>query len=158
MALGELGDPRAVEPLIAALKDEKADVNQAASGALARLGEPALEPLVAALEDEDGRARAAAARALGLLGDVRAIGSLLAALGDEEAHVEASAALARLGEPAVEPLIAALKGGDPITRRSATIALGLGGDRRAIEPLTAALKDDDRQVRQDARAFLDRLS
>jgi HEAT repeat protein len=158
MALGELGDQRAVEPLIDALKDEKADVRREASGALARIGEPALMPLVAELEDEDGRAREAAARALGLLGDVRSIGPLIAACKDEIAHVEAAAALARLGAPAVEPLIAALEGGDPLTRRSATIALGLGRDRRAIEPLTAALKDDDKQVRQDARAFLDGLT
>jgi HEAT repeat protein len=38
-ALGKIGDPRAVEPLIQALKDEKLDVRGYAAIALGRIGE-----------------------------------------------------------------------------------------------------------------------
>ncbi len=40
-ALGKIGDARAVEPLIAALKDSDEDVRQAAAEARGRLGAPA---------------------------------------------------------------------------------------------------------------------
>jgi len=79
-ALGRIGDSRAVEPLIAALKDE--DVN----------------------------VRWPAARALGEIKDTRAIKPLIAALKDAEWIVREAAAeaLIKIGAPAVEPLIAAL--------------------------------------------------
>ena len=44
-------DPRAVEPLILALKDEDQRVRGAAEGALAKIGRPAVEPLINALKD-----------------------------------------------------------------------------------------------------------
>ena len=47
-ALGQLGDKRAVEPLIAALQDDVENVRQAAAEALGQLGdERAVEPLIA---------------------------------------------------------------------------------------------------------------
>ena len=67
-ALGELGDPRAVEPLVAMLQNKQHFVAEP----LARLGDPrAVEPLIAALgEDRYG----GVARALGMLRDPRAVG------------------------------------------------------------------------------------
>ena len=41
-ALGNIGDPRAVEPLIVALKDENLWVCDAATSALVKIGEPAV--------------------------------------------------------------------------------------------------------------------
>jgi HEAT repeat protein len=62
-ALGEIKDPRAVEPLIAALKDK--GVCAAAAYALGEIKDPrAVEPLIAALKDESFSVRRAAAEAL----------------------------------------------------------------------------------------------
>lgn len=116
-ALGELGDPRAVEPLMAALADsDSVGVRQTAAEALGLLGDPrAVEPLIRALGDGEGWVANAAAEALGKLGDPRAIEPLIRALGDPLVYFRSAAAkaLAKLGDPrAVEPLVRAL--GDPI--------------------------------------------
>ncbi|MBC7100919.1 MAG: HEAT repeat domain-containing protein [Methanobacteriales archaeon] len=65
-ALGELGDPRAVELLIEALKDKDLRVRFEAALALGVSEDPrAVGPLIeAALKDEEGLVRAAAAWAL----------------------------------------------------------------------------------------------
>jgi HEAT repeat protein len=75
-ALGEIGDPRAVDPLIYALQDEdeESDVRSGAARALGEIGDPrAVDPLVEALQDEDENVRLRAAWALGEIGDARAI-------------------------------------------------------------------------------------
>jgi len=122
-ALGELGDTRAVEPLIDELVDEDWDIRRSAAGALGKLGDTsALEPLAGALRDEDWSVRREAAEALSKLDDMRAVEPLIETLGDE-----------------VE-----------IVRRGAAWALGLLGDARAIGPLTKALTDRDMRVRDAA--------
>jgi HEAT repeat protein len=63
-ALGSIGDPRAIEPLIAALKDSHAQVRQAARVALVGIGAPSVEPLIAALNDPEQEVREAVAKAL----------------------------------------------------------------------------------------------
>ncbi len=67
-ALGAAGDPRAVEPLIAALKSsKKLAVKEHVIDALGRLGDPrAVEPLIAKLQDrsDDFYIRKKAARTL----------------------------------------------------------------------------------------------
>jgi len=75
---------------------------------------------LAALKAADPRARAEAAAALGRGCDRRAVGPLVALLGDE----------------------------DPEARVAAVEALGRLGDREAIEPLIAALADKDWRVRR----------
>jgi len=63
--LGEKKDPGAIEPLIAALKDEEADVRLAAAQALGEIRAPgAVEPLTATQEDSDSRVGGAAQTAL----------------------------------------------------------------------------------------------
>ena len=52
--LGKLGDARAVEPLIVALKDEDMNIRFTATLALGQLADTrAVEPLIAALKDND---------------------------------------------------------------------------------------------------------
>jgi HEAT repeat protein len=66
-ALGRIGDPRAVEPLIAALKEE--DGRSSAARAPGEIGDArAVEPLIFALKDEDIGVRSAAAKALDEIG------------------------------------------------------------------------------------------
>ena len=55
--------------------------------------------------------------------------------------------LLRLGEPAIEPLIAALNDESKLSRFWAVKALGKSGQSRVIEPLSLALNDNDLDVR-----------
>jgi HEAT repeat protein len=87
-ALGKTGDPRAVEPLSAALRDKDIALN--AGWALVQIGPPAVEPLIAALRDEDLRIRAAID--LGTIGDARAMEPLIGALKDGDWRVRRAAA------------------------------------------------------------------
>ena len=96
-ALGEIGDERAVDPLVARLKnrDERRSVVIAVSDALARIGDPrAFDPLVSLLP------RDYAARALAALGDKRAVEPLLRAMAETEHaddRIAAADALSALG-------------------------------------------------------------
>jgi HEAT repeat protein len=65
-------------------------------------------------------------------------------------------ALARIGEPAVEPLIDALKDENSEVRESATEALARIG-KPAVEPLTEALKDENSEVHRLAAKSLDKI-
>ena len=164
--LGEIGDARAVEPLIQALKHKdaasavfviKEDGALVPSGGSAKglslIGEPAVEPLIQALKDENPSLRASAALALGVTRDARAVEPLIQALKDEDENVlwNANMALRSIGEPAMETLI---KDEDWHVRQAAALALGVTGDARAVEPLTQALKDEEFRVRVAAASTL----
>jgi HEAT repeat protein len=154
-ALGKIGDTRAVEPLIAALGDQRVRATAESLGYTR-------ERLVCW----------AAAEALGQIGDARAVEPLIAALGDQAMRGPAAAALHRLswspdngeagatycvarrewdkcveiGGPAVDPLIAALMDQslrDKYSKQAAARALGRIGDARAVEPLIAVLSSFD---------------
>ena len=171
-ALGEIGKP-AVEPLINALGDEDDSVRYRAAGALGNIGDVrAVEPLINALGDENEDVCSAAVAALGNIGDERAIEPLIKALGDNDWWVRSTAAraLGMIGEPAVEPLIEVLSGGDMgVGRRDlgalrclpsrayAAGALGEIGDARAVEPLIKMLSDGDSDVRKSTARALDKL-
>jgi HEAT repeat protein len=147
--LAGCGDPRAFEPLIAALDEGLTGAGEA----LAKLRDfRAVEPLIQAL----GRGYSEAAKALAELGDLRAVEPLIRALDNDCSG--AAEALAALGDPrAFEPLLGELQGNPlfPSRRRAAAHALGRSGDPRAIEPLSEALHDEDTYVRDAAaRALL----
>jgi HEAT repeat protein len=156
-ALGDIGDPGAVEPLIAALKnDELSGVRWKAAEALSKIGAPAVEALIGALRHDDDDVRWKAAIALGEIGDPRAITPLITLLCDNDRFVRGRAAyaLSMLGEPAVDPLIYALREGDGNLRWGAAIALGKIHNPRAIEPLIRALADKYENVRAESAAAL----
>jgi HEAT repeat protein len=113
-ALQRINDPRAVEPLIAALKHKNHNVSACAAVALGNIKDPrAVEPLIAALKHKNHNVSACAAVALGNIKDPRA----------------------------VEPLITALKYGKGFTGGAAARALGKIKDPRAVEPLMAFFKE-----------------
>ncbi len=144
------------------------------------LGRVAVEPLIAALKDQNsGYVRERAAKALGKIGDRRAVESLIAALKDEVRDVREAAteALGGVGAPAVEPLTATLKDRDKYVRKTAAEALSKLGwepDRGevgawywvtkynwekastfgalAVDPLIAALKDEEYSVVRERAA------
>ena len=112
-ALGRLGDPSAVEPLAAVLRDWHLGVRDSAAGALVHIGQPAVPPLVAELKDRNDNVRFAAAVALeavGLPADPNIIAWYVVG------RQKWSDALA-LWSTAVEPLINALNGSQQTKRR-----------------------------------------
>lgn len=82
--------------------------------------------------------------------DVSRLISLLAYRQIHGVNASAARALARIGAPAVEPLVVALGDENHDVRHAAAWALGQIGDARAVEALIAALKDGERSVREVA--------
>lgn len=161
-ALGQLQDDRAVESLVAALRDSDTDqyVQQAAVEALGHIGEPIQKPLIDVLQDGDEGARQRAIAALGQMRDARDLTPLIEALRSGpsyEVWQGAMEALVQLGEPAVKPLVAVLRGDEWMARRRAARALGRIEGIRAVKPLVEALGDRIRSVRQAAAEALERI-
>jgi hypothetical protein len=80
-ALGQIGDGRAVEPLIGVLEDHGRDARarDSATAALSKIGAPAVGRLITELNSLEYAACVCAARALGEIGDPRAVEALAAA-------------------------------------------------------------------------------
>jgi cellulose synthase operon protein C len=127
--LGLLGDRRAASALILALRDNDESVRIAALEALGELhAAEAIMSISASVErDTSPSVRAAALSALSRIASSEALTALMRALGSDDAElVEASrAALVRVGEPAVPPLIECLKG-QPALSLAEGCALALG--------------------------------
>jgi len=138
IALRNIGDSRAVEPLIRALGDADSYVRQNAAEALGKIGEPTVEPLIRTLIEGSNDVRGNAAQALGTIGDSRAVEPLIRALGDSDWRVlwNAARALGKIGDPrAVEPLIQLLR--DPLIEGRDPVRRAI---RRALEKLGSAPK------------------
>ena len=102
------------------------------------------------LSDDRPYIRWRTARALGQIKDIHAIRALITILKDRNLNVRIKAAeeLLKIGKPAAEPLIAALKGENPYVREFAAYTLGEIRDRRAVEPLIVTLNDKNINVRE----------
>ena len=154
-ALGNLGDEKAIGPLITALKrDEFSGVRWKAAEALSKIGNPAVEPLIATLQYPDDDVRWKAAIALGEIGNPDAIEPLIQLLSDDDRFVRSRAAhaLSMIGDAAIGPLIHALKKDDPGVRWGAAMALGKIKNPLSVEPLLLALADEEAMVRAEAAA------
>lgn len=170
-ALGQIGDPAAVDPLIKALADSYC--REDAAEALGQIGDArAVEPLIEIIEVSPLPADLyiAAARALGKIGDPRAIEPLRKAMFEKkcwECNYHAAQALsnlnwkpqtqqesilyliylrngtelAKIGPGAVEPLLERLNDDRYYAVEFAVETLGKIGDRRAVEPLAAVLSN-----------------
>lgn len=104
--------------------------------------------------------RYAAIDALGLLRDPKAIELLVESLRSDAysgLRWKAAEALARIGKPAVGPLITMLTDPDEDVRWKVAIALGEIGDTRAVEPLLSLFADPDAYVRSRAAFALARF-
>jgi HEAT repeat protein len=125
-ALGEIGNARAVEFLLTAMKEPA--LRPLIAEALGKIGDrravPALVAVVQGTDrpeesrtvagcgdqwTEEMAAQAAAARSLGQIGDVSTIPTLVAALKNTVTRAEAAGALVALGQPAIPHLVAVLK-------------------------------------------------
>ncbi|TAL12498.1 MAG: HEAT repeat domain-containing protein [Nitrospirae bacterium] len=153
ITLGEMGDERAVAPLIAALRDDEWNVREAAEDSLAMIGSPAVEPLIKSLREY--QTRRYVIKVLGRIKDERVLDPLFVQLRNEEFKDDATAALVEVGLPAVERLTAVLNDKDKNVRKHAVLALGAIGLPEAVELLIEATKDDEWEVRMAAIAGLD---
>ena len=146
-ALGEIGDPQAVEFLFIAMKEP--ELRTSAVEALGRIGDrravPILIDVVTGVPpsnvrragagcgdqwNEEAATQAAAVQALGAIGDESALPTLVAALGPTFTRAEAAAALARFGPKAIPLLLPLLTGtGDENVRYHVKETLALVGWR-----------------------------
>jgi HEAT repeat protein len=117
-ALGQIGDARAVQPILATMTESEKRYRNAAILALRRIGPEAFPALVRDLRSVHQLKRRAAADAL--------VGSSSSAV--------------------TQPLVAALGDSDREVRASAALGLGWKGNLAAIAPLIAALYDADWRV------------
>jgi HEAT repeat protein len=159
-ALGQIGDARAAEPLLAALKDDNAYVRGAADSALQLLKGPPGARFVERLRDPAPRVRAEAAMKLGQSGDSTNVPRLVKLLADDDESVRQAAvrALGTFRDPAAErQLGAALAEADFRIRQGAVAALALGGRPAARATLTPLLKDPVGSVRAETVRALGRL-
>lgn len=186
--LGRLGDPRAAEPLAAALRDEHESVQEAAAAALGHLdwqpgaseagaayfiyrgewekciemGEPAVKPIFAAFLEGNQETQKCAIRALIKIGGPAAEPLIAAINGYNPRPVVemATQTVREIGVEAVEALIATLlkKGDDKVRRQVAAGLLGEIGDLRGIAPLIATLSEGDPNLRETAIQSLIEMS
>jgi HEAT repeat protein len=160
--LGEVGDQRAVQPLIRALSDRNQWVRIVAAEALGQIGdEGATRALIFALNDDSIWVRRASVVALGKIGDEEAIPPLMNRLLDppnrqwpEEVRDTIAQALGAIGELAFQTLIHALRDPDPWVSCAAARALGQIGDPQAIAPLADLTKQEHGMVRSFATQAL----
>ena len=89
--------------------------------------------------------------------DERVLEPLIGQLRNDEFNELATEALAEIGQPAVEKLVAALKDKDENVRKQAVIALGRIKDPTACDALIEMLKDKDWFTRLTAAAALEQL-
>jgi len=169
-ALGEMGDPRAVPPLVEALRDADILVRDRAEEALGKLKDPsAIEPLMEIMREKrsflkrlfsDTRERAA--RVLGEVADASAVEPLIGMLGNRKDPVGqalAAGILGRIGDPrGIAPLAELLtqsKGAaSAYARKVAARSLARIDDDRAAEALSQALEHRDVQVLMAVMAAL----
>jgi HEAT repeat protein len=133
IALGDIGDRRACQPLIRALNTgSTAILRQNAAEALGDLGDPlALDALLAALPREVGLVQVWIVNALGKLRDRRAVRPLLDALYAADSNSSIRYLIIR--------------------------ALGDIGDPQVIETILTFKEDDDHHVRSDVEKAVAKL-
>jgi len=155
LALAKIGEPKAIQPLLKALKDPEAEVRSAACLALGLFKAPSTfdEITNILLDDEKIEVRQAAAKALGYTAHPAALPFLMEALHDsywwyerEHAAGDLLNAIEKMSAVAVEPLIEALQDKEGTVRKFAANLLGRIDDSRAIEPLGMALYDMHHEV------------
>ena len=161
-ALARIGDPRAVLPLVEALKLAENWLAPRIADILVRHGDPVVEPILAFLSDPTRHpARAWAANILGELKVQRAFPVLVVALKDldDEVRAKAAGALGKLGDRrAVTYLLDHLLSDPaPFVRARIAGALGQFTDGEVIDRLVRALGDPAWWVRMRSVEALEQI-
>ncbi len=155
-ALGEIGDPRAAEPVAGFFPQEPFLVAKILKG----LGTPGFEVLLANLHNEEVDIRWAAAKVLGETGDPRVTEPLLALLQDPNKQVREVAvdALGRTPDARVVAALTPLLHDPDVTIRQIVIeTLGKAGGAPSVALLTPALLDTNWSIRQSAAEALEHV-
>lgn len=164
MALGEMREKAAVDPILAILMRDYPPAQASAAIALGKIGdEKAVDVLRKEMKDGDNEyVKGGSAIALARIGDENSVPYIIDRLRDQRIKVRSSAALA-LGEigneNAVEPLIETLKTGKSTegqksnslnantdVRKSAILALGEIGSTNSTETLVGILNDKEEEL------------
>ena len=174
-ALVNVGSP-AVTQLVDLFRSGTFAERERSARVLARIGQPAALPLSALAQERSTppELKAASAHMLGLIADPQAVPALVTLLSDDRYFVreQASFALGRIGQPAIDELIDMSGSPAPATRQAAVSALGTacaeiarrarvasGGSpasadppevRRSIDTILNSLKDSTVGVRTAA--------
>jgi HEAT repeat protein len=132
-----LDDARALDSLLAALRDQSWEVRQAAAEALGQR-----QSRIAGT-GWWGRVRRIAGKMLGQRPDPRVVEALRNTLRDQSPSVRSAAAsaLQEYRDPESVPLLLAMLHDPDVQTESVLTALGRAGDDRAIEPLIALAED-----------------
>ena len=151
LALGRIGDERAVESLRALVGDPAAPVREQAAFAAGILGEASLSPaLQALLADPDGSVAARSAWAIGMLGQVEGEQALVVAVQQADSPRRRAALLRglwRFGDASAAAAAAPFAAdADPQVRTAALYVLARRPQASSLELLTAALTDADPQT------------
>lgn len=160
-ALGNIGDLRALQPLVQSLiMDPDDDVRWKSARALGKLGDPAgVHALIEALKDGSWTVRGHAAHALGRIGDETAFDALAEVLNDDDWHVRKYAATAigkTGGEKAIPLLLKVLNDNDADVSWKAIVALENIGEA-SVEPLIDIFKNGDWHIRGRAAEALGKI-
>ena len=148
-ALGLLGQPDAVLPLVELLRDPNDGVRCRVAEALGRLRDPrAARPLTIALQDAQPAVQSAVQSGLVLLGS-EAVRALCEAVwsGAPSWRLPAAETLVRIGSPGVPTIIRLLSAPVWEVRKEAAAILGRIGDRVAVPALASRLTDETAWVR-----------
>jgi HEAT repeat protein len=149
--LANIGDERAVAPLLESAGDSNWEIRLAVANALGKIGgAAAVRGLTAMLKDKSRIVSHKALRMLGRVGGEEAISALIEALKSPDGEFSAVAIL-ELGnlkvESAIDGLIETLNHESGYIRGCAAESLGLVGKESVVHLLAQALKDDDVFVR-----------
>ena len=149
-ALGEIGDPSAIKPVIPLLIDDSSEVRIKAREVIRKFDKNSVTSLISSLENEKPSIREISAEILGEIKDRRGVEPLILKLKDKEQSVREKSfkAIINTGESSVEILVKHLHDKDRDIRKNVIIALGETGSKSAVKPLILMVKDKDSEIRR----------
>ncbi|MFA5255571.1 MAG: HEAT repeat domain-containing protein [Candidatus Omnitrophota bacterium] len=145
---------KSINTLLKELEDKSWDIRYRAATDLGKTkNKIAIQPLIEAVQDESNHVREAAMEGLVKMGQP-AVMPIIEAMKERGLRFYADI-LIKIGQPSVQPLIAELKGnGSRIFKAYCAYALGKIGDKQAVQPLLEALKNVSSEIRADAASAL----
>lgn len=142
--LGEIKDPRAIDPLVSVLKGDyysNSDREAKYAGdALVNIGQESTDSLLPLL-----KTNTLAVDVVGRLKDPAAVEPLIEAL-NADSFIAVSSALVAIGEPSIAPLIATMKAKPEIRYTAGNVLTSIGA--AAAGPLSQCLGDGDADMRK----------
>jgi HEAT repeat protein len=169
--LGEIGNKRAENILVQAIKDNYGHVRSSSAKALGKINpEKAVPEIVNLLQDEFDDVRNAAVDALCYLApdSDKILPAILPLLSKEDPYVREKViiVLGRIGRgthrkegsKGIEKIRLAIKDSSPIVRKAAVYAIEGVGEEQYVQDVIFALTDEDKQVRLAAAKVLGNMA